>query len=223
MQKLVAGYEHFIHDIFPSHEKLFDDLVDEQNPRALFITCSDSRIVPSLITSSDPGDLFLQRNAGNIVPPYGDATGGVSATIEYAVMALKVPHIVVCGHTHCGAMTAILHPEKVHNMPVVAHWLTYAESARRIMRDHYSQMSEEDQLNVIVYENVVAQIDNLITHPSVASAIAGNRVTIHGWVYDIGSGDVKAYDAAKGEFTPLGKDNVPSAIMLRKRSLIDKK
>src|SRR4051812_32800007 len=117
MQKLVDGIHHFQQNIFSSHERLFKRLVKGQNPLALFITCSDSRIDPMLLTQADPGELFIMRNAGNIVPPYGAVRGGEAATIEYAVSVLAVKEIIVCGHSHCGAMNALLQPDLLTKLP----------------------------------------------------------------------------------------------------------
>src|SRR3982751_6268271 len=116
MERLLKGVSTFQREVFPQHRELFERLAAKQNPMALFITCADSRVVPDLITQSDPGDLFICRNAGNMVPPYGEMNGGVSATIEYAVVALNIRHIIVCGHSDCGAMKGVLHPEAVEQM-----------------------------------------------------------------------------------------------------------
>jgi len=125
MQRILNGVRRFQRDIFPKERPFFRRLASGQNPEALFLTCADSRVVPDLITQTRPGDLFICRNAGNIAPPYGEAAGGVSATIEYAVVGLRVKDIVVCGHSHCGAMTAILRPDDLRNMPSVSAWLSH--------------------------------------------------------------------------------------------------
>src|SRR5436190_10427596 len=125
MIELTRGVVRFETELYPEKKAFFDKLIARQDPKALFITCSDSRVVPNVITDSDAGDLFTIRNAGNIVPSYGDAVGGVSATIEYAVMALQVKNIIICGHTHCGAMSAVLHQEKIAHMPLVKSWLNH--------------------------------------------------------------------------------------------------
>ena len=169
MKELTKGVMRFETEIYPEKKDFFDKLIARQYPQALFVTCSDSRIVPSMITDSAPGALFTIRNAGNIVPPYGDFMGGVSATIEYAVMALAVKNIIVCGHTHCGAMAAAMHPETILHMPIVKSWLNHAESARRVVLG-YENLTPKQQANVMVEENVLAQLDHLRTHPSVASA-----------------------------------------------------
>ncbi len=219
MKKLLAGFARFRKEVFPQQEALFQRLKGEQNPVALFITCSDSRVVPSLFTSTDPGDIFLIRNAGNIVPAYGEVHGGVTATIEYAMMVLKVPHIVVCGHSDCGAVNAMLHPEKLTDMPSVSDWLRHAEVARRVVNAHYGKSSEKKRVEAMTYENILCQLEHLRTHPSVAVALSEGKVQLHGWVYDIAHGTIKAFDASKGHFVDLDHvDDVPHATP-RARSL----
>ncbi|MCA9419048.1 MAG: carbonic anhydrase, partial [Candidatus Omnitrophica bacterium] len=138
MQKLVEGIHQFQSDIFGSKQRLFERLTHGQSPLALFITCSDSRIDPSLMTQSEPGDLFIMRNAGNIVPPYGSVAGGEAATIEYAVTVLKVKEIIICGHSLCGAMDGLLHSEQLEGLNAVKSWLLHAESTHRIIKENYS-------------------------------------------------------------------------------------
>src|SRR6516162_5964907 len=128
MQKLIQGIHRFQQENFRPMQGLFEELSKHQNPEALFITCSDSRIDPNLLTRSGPGDLFILRNAGNIVPPHGAAPNGEAATIEFAVVALNVKDIIVCGHSDCGAMKGLLRPELVAPLPAVSAWLAYAET-----------------------------------------------------------------------------------------------
>ena len=155
MQRLLAGIRKFRRDNYPRKKTLFARLAHNQHPRALFITCSDSRVVPDLITQSEPGDLFICRNAGNMVPPYGGVSGGVSATIEYAVAALKVRHVVICGHSQCGAMKGVLHPEAVKDMPAVASWLENAAAARAVVAQSAEGLNEDQLLDYMVQENVI--------------------------------------------------------------------
>lgn len=210
MERLVQGVSKFQREVFPRQRELFEQLAAKQNPQALFITCADSRVVPDLITQADPGDLFICRNAGNMIPAYGEMNGGVSATIEYAVVALNIRHIIVCGHSDCGAMKGVLHPEAVEQMPTVRDWLAYGEMARRIVTEAYPQLSEESKLNALVAENVVAQLDHLKTHPSVASRLAAGRISIHGWVYNIRTGHVEAWDAKHSRFVPIEQYDINS-------------
>lgn len=210
MKELIKGVLRFETKIYPEHKEFFDKLIAEQFPRALFITCSDSRVVPNQITDSDAGDLFTIRNAGNIVPPYGDAVGGVSATIEYAVMVLGVKNIIICGHTHCGAMDAVMHPEKLSQMPIVKSWLNHAESARRIVQEN-NELPEDKRELVLVEENVLVQLDHLRTHPSVAAALAKQEMDLFGWVFDIATGLVMSFDAEEGAFIPVTEERIASA------------
>lgn len=204
MQKLVEGIHQFQNDIFSSKQRLFEKLVDGQHPLALFITCSDSRIDPSLITQTEPGELFIMRNAGNIVPPYGTNNGGEAATIEFAVAALGVKDVVICGHSHCGAMNGLLHPETLHDLPAVRHWLSYADSTERIMRENYSHLTDpEARLTATVEENVLVQLEHLRTHPAVAAALGRKEINLHAWVYKFETGQVFAYDPDQAQYIPI--------------------
>jgi carbonic anhydrase len=203
MERILEGVRKFQREVYPQHRDLFERLATGQQPHALFITCADSRIVPDLITQSNPGDLFICRNAGNMVPPYSDVQGGVSATIEYSIVALGIKHIVVCGHSDCGAMKGVLHPENLRSMPTVQPWLGHGEVARRIVEENYTGLSEQEKLTVLTDENVVAQLNHLRTHPSVAARLAAGAMSLHGWVYNIGSGQVKAWDASRSQFVPM--------------------
>ncbi|HBH66883.1 MAG TPA: carbonic anhydrase, partial [Erwinia persicina] len=180
MQHIIEGFLNFQKDIFPHQKELFRSLASSQNPKALFISCSDSRLVPELVTQQDPGQLFVIRNAGNIVPSFGPEPGGVSATIEYAVVALGVTDIVICGHSNCGAMKAIATCQCLDPMPAVAHWLHYADAAKAVV-DKKTYSSEEEKVNAMVQENVIAQLNNIKTHPSVAVGLRNNALRLHGW------------------------------------------
>lgn len=203
MQKLVCGIHQFQSEYFRPQQERFAGLTKGQQPEALFISCSDSRVSPTLLTQSQPGDVFVLRNAGNIAPPYGTSTGGEAATIEYAVSALGVKDIIVCGHTYCGAMKALLNPDMVAELPAVADWLAYAESTRQIIKANYSHLEEEAQFRAAIEENVLVQLENLRTHPSVARKVASGEMHLHGWVYKIETGDVFSYDPVEGQFLPL--------------------
>ncbi|MDA1051183.1 MAG: carbonic anhydrase [Planctomycetota bacterium] len=204
MQKLVEGIHQFQTDIFSSKQRLFERLVDGQHPLALFITCSDSRIDPSLLTQTEPGELFIMRNAGNIVPPYGTVNGGEAATIEFAVGALGVKDIVICGHSHCGAMNGVLHPEKLDDLPAVRNWLSYADSTQRIMRENYAHITDANaRLTATVEENVLVQLEHLRTHPSVAVALGRKEINLHAWVYKFETGQVFAYASDRGQYVPI--------------------
>jgi carbonic anhydrase len=210
VQQLLSRYKTFRKDVYPHHRELFESLAQRQEPSVLFITCSDSRIVPDLIMQSDPGDLFVCRNAGNIVPAYGEMTGGVSATVEYAVAVLKVKAIVVCGHSDCGAMKALLNPEAIAELPTVKVWLRHSELALRIVRDHYPDSDPDSLLEALIEENVVAQIEHIETHPYVSSQVRRGELAVYGWVYKIRTGEIVGLDPEQGKFVPLG-DTIPTA------------
>ncbi|HYP06914.1 MAG TPA: carbonic anhydrase [Bryobacteraceae bacterium] len=206
MERLLDGIRQFQREVFPSQKDLFEQLAGGQSPQALFITCADSRVVPDLITQSQPGDLFICRNAGNMVPPHGEShQGGVSATIEYAVVALNVEHVIVCGHTDCGAMKGILHPELLTEMPRVKNWLSHGELARTMVKENYPQLSKEEELLTLTRENVVAQLEHLHTYPCVAARLARGKIQLHAWVYNIKTGEVQAWDAHTGKYVPVGE------------------
>lgn len=203
--KVIEGYRHFSEEVYPKHRELFEQLRNKQNPQILFITCADSRIDPSLITHTDPGDLFICRNIGNIVPAYGEMMGGVSAVVEYAVMALKVTDIMVCGHSDCGAMKALRDPDSpsLAAMPTVKSWLRNAAAALGIVRAKYPNTSGDHMTRALIEENVLLQLQHLRTHPVVAGGLAGGTVRLHAWIYNIGDGRVQAFDEAAQEFAPI--------------------
>lgn len=203
MENLVKGFLKFRTEVFGKKKELFTRLSDNQAPQALFITCSDSRIDPTLLTQTDPGELFILRNAGNLVPPYGSMQGGSTATIEYAMAVLKVPHIIVCGHTDCAVMKALLHPENVQDLPAFKEWVGQAETTRRLMREHYPDLRGNARLIKTTQENVRSQLDHLRTHPSVAVLLRQKKVDLHGWVYSIATGDVWVYDFVSEGFISL--------------------
>src|SRR5947209_2458196 len=209
MQKLIQGIHRFQQETFRPLQGLFEQLSRGQNPETLFITCSDSRIDPNLLTRSKPGDLFILRNAGNIVPPHGAASGGEAATVEFAVAALGVRDIIVCGHSHCGAIKGLLDPAQVASLPAVAAWLTHAETTRRIVQDNYRDRAGDELLIAAVEENVLVQLEHLRTHPSVASRLVKGDLRLHGWVYEIETGEVFAFDVGQGQFVALADSRTP--------------
>jgi len=213
MDKIIKGVCHFTQHVFPAKKQMFEKLVQAQRPEVLFITCADSRIQPSIITQTDPGDLFILRNAGNLVPPYGSVFGGEAATIEYAVCVLKVKHIIVCGHTHCGAMKALIHgEEKMRALPAVRTWCSHAESTRRILFENHAHLSPEEMEPVAIRQNVLTQIENLRTHPSVAAAIARGELKLHGWIYQIENGEVHRYNPLSKQWASLLEDLTAQSI-----------
>jgi carbonic anhydrase len=203
VRKLIEGVLRFQNEVYPQHRELYQDLANGQSPRWLLITCSDSRVVPNLIAQVGPGELFICRNAGNIVPAHGESSGGVAATIEYAVQVLGVRHVIVCGHSDCGAMRAVLHPETVADLPAVARWIAYADRGRAVVLETMPEAPETEQLETLTQENVLAQLDNLRTLPSVAAKLRAGMLDIHGWVYNIRSGGFLVWDDAGARWRPL--------------------
>ena len=203
MRKLIDGIHSFQANHFARRRERFERLAEGQHPEALFITCSDSRINPNLITQTEPGELFIIRNAGNIVPPFGAANGGEGATIEFAVVGLGIQDIIVCGHSHCGAMKGLLHPDALHAMPTMSAWLAHAEATRWIARQKYVDLPDDAMLNVTIQENVLIQLENLRTHPAVAAGLASGKLKLHGWVYKIETGQVFAFDPECSQFVSL--------------------
>lgn len=218
MQRLVEGLHKFQEEVFKPQREMFERLTTGQKPEVLFITCSDSRVNPNLITQTGPGDLFIMRNAGNIVPPFGAPAGGEAATIEYAVSALRVGHIVVCGHLQCGAMQGLLKPELVAGLPAMSHWLSHAQTTRQLMVENYQHLEGEALLSATVAENVLVQLEHLRTHPAVRTRLARGDLILHGWVYKIGTGQVFAFDSEEGQFRPVTE--VSSPMVSRERRLL---
>ncbi len=219
MQKLIQGIHQFREENFRPLQGLFQQLSKGQSPETLFITCSDSRIDPNLLTRSQPGDLFILRNAGNIVPPHGAAGGGEAATIEFAVAALGVKDIIICGHSGCGAMRGLLEPEIIAPLPALASWLTHAETTRRIVLDNYQHLDGDRLVMAMVEENVLVQLENLRTLPAVASRLVKGDLHLHGLVYKIETGDVFAYDSRDGQFVPVAQYQPGETIVRRRPSL----
>lgn len=206
MQKLEAGIHHFQANYFATNRGLFEDLAQAgQRPETLFITCSDSRVVPNLITNAGPGELFIVRNVGNIVPSVSRGVlGGVSAAIEYAVEVLGVGDVIVCGHTHCGAIDAILHPERTAHLRFVSRWM--GESARipELIKERYGNLDDEARMAAAVQENVLVQLENLRSFDFVARRLDAGKLKMSGWVFKIATGDVFAYDPVSEQFLQLG-------------------
>ena len=203
MKHLITGIEKFQREVYPKKKEAFQSLANGQSPEVLFITCSDSRIDPSMVTQTEPGDLFICRNAGNIVPPHSNQTGGMTASIEFAVAALGVGHIVVCGHTDCGAMKGALNPENLTDLPHVKEWLGHCRCATEVVKERHGSELTSAHLVEVTQENVLQQIQHLRTHPVVAAKLATGQVTLHGWVYDIELGRVLCYDENQKGFVEM--------------------
>lgn len=204
MKKVLEGLALFQRRVYPRHEKLFERLAKNQAPQAVFIACSDSRVSPNLIVQAEPGDLFIIRNAGNIVPPAGASYGGTTASLEYAIVALGIRDVILCGHSNCGAMKGVLRPEALEGMPAVRQWVSYADPARRAAIESRPGESDDEVLDRVVDFNVIAQIRNILTFPFVRPLVEKGELELHGWVYDIATGSVKGLDATGRRFTPLG-------------------
>jgi carbonic anhydrase len=201
LDRLLDGVRKFQNEVYPKNRKTYEKAArTPQQPHTLVITCADSRIDPESITQSGPGDIFVSRNVGNLVPSYGDVIGGVSAVIEYAVISLGVSQIVVCGHTDCGAMKALLHPESLEKVPIVRKWLHHAEAALSVTEAIHGELDNHDLLERLIEHNVVLQLNHLRTHPSVAGRLAMGTLAVYGWVYEIGTGHVRIYDEPKRRF-----------------------
>ena len=196
-EKIVDGVLHFQKDVYPDYRDLFERLALGQRPEALFITCADSRIDPCLLTQTKPGELFICRVIGNIVPPYPGAIGGVSATVEYAAAVLRVPEIIVCGHTDCGVIKAAHHPEEVGKYPSISAWLRY------VRVDGRETKPSAEKLLTVTEQNVVDQLKNLRTHPGVAARLKDGDLKLIGWVYHIGPGRVTAWDEESRKFVEI--------------------
>lgn len=204
MQKLIAGVHAFQSRVYPQKIKLFRALAEGQSPRALFVTCSDSRVDPNLLTQAEPGELFVLRNPGNFVPPPGSRCEGVEAAIQFAVSILKVRHVIVCGHSDCSAMIGLLHPEQIAECTGMSTWLRHARSVRQIVQREQRRRTDEHKiLNTAIEQNVVLQMDNLRAHPCVAFGLDSGELDLHGWVYHIDSGQVLTYVPQEGCFKPL--------------------
>ncbi len=215
MNELIGRVLRFEKDVYSSRSELYGQLASHgQFPKALMISCADSRIVPEHVMQAEPGDLFVCRNAGNILPPFAHMNGGVSSTVEYAVTALGVRDIIVCGHSDCGAMKAVAEPSLTSEMPNVAAWLRHSNAACSVVRGAYPELTNDELVRAISMENVVAQLAHLRTHPSVAAGIARGEISLHGWFVDIHAGQVLGLDGKLGYFVPL-REGTPLPVALR--------
>jgi carbonic anhydrase len=203
VERLIEGHKRFLAEVFPRRRDQFHLLAESQAPEWLFITCSDSRVLPDLILGTGPGDLFITRNAGNVVPVTANDVDGCTATIEYAVEVLKVKHAILCGHSDCGAMKAALDRTGLEKLPKASRWLHHVEAAF----SHRQPLNPEDgphaELASLIRGNVVAQLLNLKAQPSVSRAMRGGRLAVHGWYYEILSGRIEKFDENARRFLPL--------------------
>jgi len=205
MDRLIAGHKRFLAEVFPGKRAQFKLLSDRQSPEWLFITCSDSRIVPDLILGTGPGDLFITRNAGNVVPMMSHDVDGITATIEYAVEVLRVKSAILCGHSDCGALKAALDRKGLEKLPKAQRWLSHVEGAWSHRQPLNPADGEHAELASLIRGNVVAQLWNLKAQPSVARAVQEGRLSVHGWYYDILSGKIEEFNEQMRRFLPLAE------------------
>jgi carbonic anhydrase len=203
MERLVEGHRRFLAEVFPARKSHFHLLSEGQTPQWLFITCSDSRVVPDLILDTEPGDLFIARSIGNVVPITSQDVDGVTATIEYSVEVLKVRHAIVCGHSDCGALKAALDPTALEGLPRAERWLHHVEEAFAHLQPLNPADGDSAELAALIRGNVVAQLINLKSQPSVKHAMQQGRLIVHGWYYDILTGRIEQYDEQLRKFLPL--------------------
>lgn len=207
IDELIKGHENFKKFHFQKFEGEFSYLVQNgQSPEILFIGCSDSRVVPDLITGSKPGDLFIVRNVGNFVPPFkaDNDFHGSAAAIEYAVSVLNVKHIIVCGHSFCGACESLFKdlgdsPDLVH----VKKWLELGNKPKEFVLSNFENLSNDEVVRITEQISIIFQLENLITYPAVARKLGNNEISIHGWYYKIETGVIEYYDSEKYGFFEL--------------------
>jgi len=203
MKKLIKGLHKFQTQVFPIKKDFFENLVKGQNPEVLFITCSDARINPNLVTLADPGEIFILRNAGNIIPSYG-AGGSEEATIEFAIAKLKIKDIVICGHSYCGALEAATQLDTLKETPSLYSWIQRnIEPTVNLVKTNYTNGDQDNFLNILTQEHVLKQIENLKSHPVVNQAISENCLALHAWVYKFETGEIFSFDATEGQFNLL--------------------
>jgi len=204
VQKLAKGIHSFQSGYFATHRQLFEQLATAgQRPETMFITCSDSRVVPNLITNAAPGELFIIRNVGNVVPP-PTLPGGTAAAMEYAVEVLGVENVIVCGHTQCGAIQAILHPETVAHLPFVTRWVESDTRLSQILSERYPDLQGDDLVTAAVQENVLLQVEHLRQFDFIEQRLAAGKLHVSAWVFKIATGQIFDYDPNLCEFLELG-------------------
>lgn len=209
MKVFESGHENFKKIKFSQNEKRFKKLVEEgQSPKALFIGCSDSRVMPAMITGSKAGDLFIIRNIGNFVAPFRPDADyhATAAAVEYAVSVLEISDIIVCGHSHCGAIASLYKeikatPENIHTIK----WLELGEAAKKIALLTHKDMPKEELLRYTEKVSVIHQLDNLLTYPAVKKRVDEGKLFLHGWHYDIENGDIEYFDDEAYEFRALSQ------------------
>ncbi len=204
LHQLLDGYKDFCEHYCPGHREQLAELAKGQQPQVMLITCADSRIEPGLIFHAEPGDLFVLRNAGNIVPAFGQSASAEAGTIEFAVLGLKVQDIVVMGHTQCGAVRAMLNFEQMRSqLPALCRSLEPNLRVATLAQAHPDASTAKDPLELAVRLNVLVQVDNLLTHPAVAAAVENGTARLHAWLYSIETGQIHVYCQDRAQFMPL--------------------
>ncbi len=205
MKKLVRGIVEFRNKIQPGDRDTFAKLALGQSPDTLFVACSDSRVAPNVFASTEPGDMFVVRNVGNLIPECGEA--GVSesdeseaAAIEFALLSLRVRNIIVCGHSECGAMHAICQGRYTVKAPHLRSWLRHGEPALARAEKYTGPAAQLKKHNLISQQNVLLQLEHLMTYPLIQQRVADGNLQLHGWWFDIAHADVYSYDKSRGEF-----------------------
>jgi carbonic anhydrase len=218
--KLMLGVLEFKRKDFKGLQNLFEQLSNGQYPETLFITCADSRVDPLLITHSLPGQLFVTRNIGNIVPPF-PSSSSEAAAIEYALNTFNIKDIIICGHSQCGAMNGLLTPDIEKQLPTVASWLTHSQPVLKKMNELHMDEGNgwASKLNCATRLNIVQQIQHLTTYPLIASKLAKNELSIHGWLYEFETGKISVYEQQKDKFVPL-EDALTIALKARKNKIV---
>lgn len=211
--RVLQGIQHFQERVFGGKKSLFRRLGRGQSPLALFVTCSDSRIDPSLLTQTEPGELFILRNAGNLVPPPGDISGS-AATLEYALKVLHIRDVIVCGHSKCGAIQGLLSPDSLRDLPAVSSWLTHARDILPVVESLGAALTPAERLNLAIERNVLLQLEHIKSYSFVTEALAADRLRLHGWMYYLESGQVTVHVPGKERFAPL------TQAMLRKEEAL---
>lgn len=207
MQEYAQGNKLFRDYFKQNKESLLHLVKNGQSPKALFIGCSDSRVIPSMMVQSNPGDLFVVRNVGNFVPPFkpDEDFHSTASAIEYAVSVLNVGEIIICGHSHCGACEHLFEP--VDESPQLVHtrkWLELGQSAKQsAILSLGANADKEDLLRLTEKLSVMKQIENILTYPSVKERFEKNDLNIHGWYYDVETGNIDYYNGETYEFLPL--------------------
>jgi carbonic anhydrase len=206
LRKIAQGVARFQAEVYPAQRKIFEALKHHQAPIAMFFTCADSRILPNVLLQTGPGEIFTERTPGNIAPKYSEHVGGVTASVEYAMLVLHVPLMIVCGHTDCGVVKALAEPQQANGMPALQNWMRHSSESRdRLLREH-PDVSGEEKLQFLTEYNVLTQLENLKTHPAVASRLLSRELELRGWIYDIGDGSVREADPESGKFEMLGRE-----------------